>query len=180
MSVHKELTPLLSFVRAKKIAQEAHKDQMYGDKPYMYHLNQVCEYVVQVNSLSQIMAIARETCWAEDFDHRQIQSLLKACALLHDLLEDTEWTEEMLVAQGFNDMVVDTVVSMTKKPEEDKETYLRRLCVNPWAVLVKKADSFANLQNCLAEGRTNGILKYTENLQILTGAKGFPTITRWQ
>lgn len=176
----KELTPLVSLIHARKIAMKAHENQVYGNKPYMYHLNQVCEFVTQVNSRTEIMEIANKTGWAEDFDHRQIASLLQTCAFLHDILEDTEWTEEMLISEGFNDMVVDTVVSVTKLPEEDKQTYLERLCKNPWAVLVKKADSFANLQNCLAEGRTKGIIKYTENLLWLSGSKPFPKVVPWR
>lgn len=166
-----KLTPIAGLTLAKTIIVEAHADQFYGERPYTYHLHQVCDYVSLVNSPKAIMQVCELTGWSEDYNYEGVLQVLQTIALLHDLLEDTKWTEDDLYNKGYNDLVVDTVVSLTKQAGEDKEEYLQRLCKNPWAILVKKADSFANLQNCLSEGRTSGVYKYTENLAILGGLK---------
>lgn len=59
-----------------------------------------------------------------------------AVGYLHDVLEDTSMTEEMLRAM-FPAEVVDAVVAMTHLPGEPRHDYLLRVKANPIALVVK-------------------------------------------
>jgi len=54
--------------RARRFALKAHAGQMYGDKPYSVHFDGVEEVLIEYNHIS---------------------SVLRAAALLHDVIEDT-------------------------------------------------------------------------------------------
>lgn len=68
----------------------------------------------------------------------------KAVAYLHDVLEDTEATEEELRAL-FGDEIADAVAADTRQPGEDYWEYLERVKQNPLALKVKLADLTHNL-----------------------------------
>ncbi|MDH6141807.1 (p)ppGpp synthase/HD superfamily hydrolase [Kitasatospora sp. GP30] len=68
--------------------------------------------------------------------------------LLHDVLEDTDWTAEGLRAAGVPTVVVDTVVAVTKQPGVSYEEMIRSIAGKPRATLVKIAD---NAHNSLPE-----------------------------
>lgn len=65
-------------------------------------------------------------------------------ALLHDVIEDTDYTFEMLRAEGFGDDVLDALRLLTRsedvKTEEDYMAYVAKIKVNPVARAVKIAD----------------------------------------
>lgn len=74
---------------------------------------------------------------------RMTEDDARAVAYLHDILEDTDVTEEML--RGFfPDNVVDAVVAITRRPDESYAGYIRRLKTNPLARAVKIADLIDN------------------------------------
>ena len=162
-----KLSPARALSEAKHLATTFHSGMSYGTKEYTFHLAQVSKYIMQVNSIEDVRAVNKETGWDEEYTVLQICLLLRAGCWLHDILEDTDCTEDLLVEKGFPEVVIDMVVSMTKLPEETHEMYMERLCKNPWAIFGKKADSFANLQNSLLNGRTKGVVKYTKNLHTL-------------
>lgn len=64
---------------------------------------------------------------------------LKIIALLHDVIEDTDVTEEEL-RKEFPDEIVNAIVVLTKRKGEDYFDYLRRVKENPLACEVKLAD----------------------------------------
>ena len=66
-------------------------------------------------------------------------------AVLHDLVEDTDWTLERLRGEGFGEPVVNAVDSLTRRPGEDYFDYVRRAIQNPLAREVKRADLTDNL-----------------------------------
>lgn len=70
---------------------------------------------------------------------------LQAVAWLHDVIEDGELTADDLADQGFNAEVVDAVDALTRRgPAESDSAYLLRVCANPLARMVKRADTADN------------------------------------
>ncbi|HOF93175.1 MAG TPA: phosphohydrolase [Bacteroidales bacterium] len=69
----------------------------------------------------------------------------KICGVLHDVVEDSEWTFEMLEKEGFSDEVISVLRCVTMKSEEDYETFVNRIAQNPIAVEVKINDLLDNL-----------------------------------
>lgn len=61
-------------------------------------------------------------------------------AWLHDVVEDTEISLEDLRNFGFSDTVINAVEAITKKENESRVEYLKRLSKNDIAVKVKIAD----------------------------------------
>lgn len=64
----------------------------------------------------------------------------KTVAYLHDVVEDTPITLVDLKTEGFSEVVIAAVDSVTKRAGETYDNYLARLCENPLAVKVKIAD----------------------------------------
>jgi hypothetical protein len=67
----------------------------------------------------------------------------KVVALLHDVLEDTEFSESSIRVL-FGDTITDAVVAMTKQPGEAYEDFILRAKQNPIARKVKLADLHHN------------------------------------
>ncbi|MBQ8412835.1 MAG: HD domain-containing protein [Lachnospiraceae bacterium] len=61
-------------------------------------------------------------------------------ALLHDVVEDTDYTLQDLVDAGFPDRIVEAVRCLTKKPGIDYMEYIKVVKTNPLATKVKLAD----------------------------------------
>jgi len=64
----------------------------------------------------------------------------KAVALLHDVIEDSPVSAEELLQAGLPETVVTAVQVLTKKKEQDYQTYLETVKKNPLARVVKLAD----------------------------------------
>lgn len=69
----------------------------------------------------------------------------KIVALLHDTIEDTDVTAEYLLAEGFPQSVVDSVLSVTKREGESYEDFVARAKLNPLGCIVKIHDLEDNL-----------------------------------
>lgn len=69
-----------------------------------------------------------------------VRAQVQAVAWLHDAVEDTNVTLEVLRAEGFPRAVVDGVDAMTKRSGEAPERYFERVCSDPLARIVKAAD----------------------------------------
>ena len=69
----------------------------------------------------------------------------RIAAVLHDLLEDTEWTVLRLRQEGFSETVLQALEALTKQEAEDYLTYVRRAGANPVARAVKFADLADNM-----------------------------------
>ena len=65
--------------------------------------------------------------------------------LFHDLLEDTDATEEELKALG-GERVLETVKKVTKAKDYDMNEYVREIKADPMAAAVKAADRLHNLR----------------------------------
>jgi (p)ppGpp synthase/HD superfamily hydrolase len=70
----------------------------------------------------------------------------KICGMLHDVIEDTDWTFEALEQEGFSKEVIDALRCVTKESEdEDYDRFIDRVAQNPVAVQVKINDLLDNM-----------------------------------
>lgn len=65
---------------------------------------------------------------------------LMCMAILHDVVEDSDWTIEKLNAEGFSDRVLAGLSLLTHNSEDDYETYIQKISTNKDAILVKLQD----------------------------------------
>jgi (p)ppGpp synthase/HD superfamily hydrolase len=101
--------------RAAAIAEQAHADQVdKAGAPYITHPVRVAG------------AVEGEEA--------------KIVALLHDVVEDSEWTLDRLRDEGFPDAVIKAVDALTHKDREDYFDAVRRAKADPLARIVKLAD----------------------------------------
>lgn len=106
--------------RAIELAVQAHAGQVdKSGRPYICHPMAVMRYLV--GEMEQI------------------------CGVLHDVVEDTDITFDGLLCRGFSREIVEILVCLTKRPEEDYWHYLDRVLTNETACRVKLADLEDNL-----------------------------------
>ena len=133
--------------RAIGIAVEAHKGQLdKGGNPYILH------------PLRVMMSV--------DFE------LEKIVAVLHDVVEDSDWTFEALLAEGFSNEVIEALKGVTKQSDnEDYDSFIQRAIRNPIGRKVKIADLRDNLDVTripeLGEKDLQRISKYKKALKTL-------------
>src|SRR6056297_982830 len=69
----------------------------------------------------------------------------KICAVLHDVIEDTEITLNDLKNEGFSDEILTVLDLLTKRPGENYDSFIGRVCSNESACRVKIADLKDNM-----------------------------------
>ena len=70
----------------------------------------------------------------------------KIVGVLHDVVEDTDWTFESLAAEGFSEEVIDALRCVTKLSEDEPyDKFIARIKHNPLAVAVKINDLSDNM-----------------------------------
>jgi (p)ppGpp synthase/HD superfamily hydrolase len=69
----------------------------------------------------------------------------KITGVLHDVVEDTEWTFEKLSAEGIPGAIIEALKAVTKREGEDYEAFVKRSAANPLAKRVKLADLEDNM-----------------------------------
>jgi (p)ppGpp synthase/HD superfamily hydrolase len=106
--------------RAIEIAINAHKGQKdrYG-KTYILHPIRV---LMRVNSLTD-----------------------KIVAILHDVVEDSDWTVGQLDQEGFPKEIIDAIDAISRRKEEEYMDYIERVQRNEIAMRVKLADLEDNI-----------------------------------
>ena len=108
------------FQIALELAVEKHKNQTdKAGKPYILHPLHVME---NVNSKEG-----------------------KIVAILHDIIEYTDVTEDYLLKIGLSKRIVDAVVALTRSEDIDYQEYIKTLSSNPLAKEVKLADLEHNM-----------------------------------
>lgn len=65
---------------------------------------------------------------------------LMAIAVLHDVLEDTDYDYEDLQTMGFSIRILDGVRALTRFETESYDQFIKRCAINPDAKLVKRED----------------------------------------
>ncbi|WP_018675736.1 guanosine-3',5'-bis(diphosphate) 3'-pyrophosphohydrolase [Riemerella columbina] len=114
--------------RAIQIAVNAHKGQTdKAGKPYILHLVRVMEKGKTEEE--------------------------KICGILHDLLEDTNWTISDLRKEGFSEEIMNALQCVTKKNNEPYSDFINRISKNPLAIRVKLND----LEDNMDKSRLNNI-----------------------
>ena len=108
-----------SLERAIEIATSAHRGQRdKGGEPYILHPLRV---MLRMATLEE-----------------------RIVAVLHDVIEDSQWTLDGLAQEGFSVPVLHALEALTKRPDEDRLSAARRAAVNPLARAVKLADNADN------------------------------------
>ncbi len=108
------------YTKAYKIAQEAHAGQTdKARRPYLEHPTAVAKM-----------------CVGED------QRLV---ALLHDVVEDSDWTFEMLEEEGFPERIVEAVRCLTRNDGEPYDEFIHRTTDTYLSTYVKMYDLRHNM-----------------------------------
>ena len=117
--------------------------------------------------LSHAIALATEAHKGQKDKYGQEYLNLKEkiVGILHDVVEDTEWTCEDLMKEGFPDEIIEAVRCVTKlSDEEDYEEYIGRCATNPLAIAVKIHDLTDNMDvrrmPCIGEKEISRLKKY--------------------
>lgn len=97
-------------------------------------------------------------------------------AVLHDVVEDTEWTLERLREAGFSEEVLEAVDCLTHREGESYRQFVERVRTNPIARQVKIADLEDNMNvrrmNQLGPKELERLEKYHRAWRVLTGEGG--------
>lgn len=100
----------------------------------------------------------------------------RVAAVLHDVVEDTDWTLEALRAEGFGTDVVEAVDHLTRREDEVYLDFCRRAAGNEIARRVKLADIADNLDprriEALPEGDRSLAGRYRKARDVLLAAEG--------
>jgi (p)ppGpp synthase/HD superfamily hydrolase len=106
--------------RAVRIAAEAHEGQKdKSGAPYLLH------------PLRMML--------------RMQSDVARMAAILHDVVEDSDWTLDGLRAEGFSAEVVEAVDCLTHREDESYEAFVKRVKGNALARQVKLADLEDNM-----------------------------------
>lgn len=101
--------------KALKLCFEAHRDQLdKSGMPYVFHPFHLAE---QMDTEEKVVV-----------------------ALLHDVVEDTDYTIEDLSEMGFGKEIIDAITLLTHAPDVEYMDYVRNIKKNPIAKAVKLAD----------------------------------------
>ena len=69
----------------------------------------------------------------------------KIVAVLHDVVEDTDWTSKDLKREGFGDQILEALDCLTKREGEDYKDFVQHSASNSLARRVKIADLEDNI-----------------------------------
>lgn len=98
----------------------------------------------------------------------------KIVGVLHDVVEDSEWTFEQLAAEGFSSEIIDALRCVTKiSDNEPYDKFIARVKSNPLAVAVKLNDLSDNMDirrlPYLSDKDVKRLKKYLKAYKQLTG-----------
>ena len=118
------------------LAKKYHREQKYGDKPYMYHILSV------VNLAEKHMPI-----------HMSYEKVISS-AFLHDIVEDTD-IDVGIIKDNFPEDVYEAVLLLTdesgknRKERKFKTNLKMSKTNNEIAIFVKMCDRLANIQHSI-------------------------------
>jgi (p)ppGpp synthase/HD superfamily hydrolase len=151
--------------KARAFAMKAHGGQMYGDKPYVFHLDQVVALLEHYGEDAQVTGY------------------------LHDVVEDTPVTVEQLT-KSFGRFVAECVDLVSDAPGPDRKnrkakTYARLAKVKgktELALVVKAADRLANVRMCVKEKNQKLLTVYQQEQPVFFRAAYRPGLCEefWQ
>jgi len=139
-----------TLARAIEIAAEAHVGQLdKAGMPYISHpLRVALDFIRSGDEKRAIVAV------------------------LHDVLEDGDFSAADLRREGFSSEIIEAVLALTRPAEEDYTAFVRRAAANELARPVKIADLRDNLERTRlaklpAEKRESLLAKYEGALGLL-------------
>lgn len=84
----------------------------------------------------------------------------KIVGVLHDVVEDSDWTFEMLESEGFSSEIIEALRCVTKlSDDEDYDQFISRIKKNKLAIKVKLCDLVDNLDSSRLENVTEEDIK---------------------
>ena len=134
--------------KALKLCFEAHKDQIdKSGMPYVFHPFHLAEQMKD-----------------------EVTTIV---ALLHDIVEDTDYTLDDLRRMGFGDDVTDALALLTHDPSVPYMDYVEKIKENPIATAVKLADlkhnSDLSRMDVIDEWAAQRTEKYRKAIALLEG-----------
>jgi (p)ppGpp synthase/HD superfamily hydrolase len=142
------MTNIATVEDAVSIAARAHREQK--DKAGATYLLHPLRMMLRMNTEAAMMA-----------------------AVLHDVVEDTEWTLERLREAGFSEEVLEAVDCLTHREGESYQEFVERVRTNPIARQVKIADLEDNMNvrriNQIGPKELERLEKYHRAWRVLTG-----------
>lgn len=134
--------------RAIAVAATAHADQLdKAGHPYILHPIRVMQGVNGYGLTMQIVAV------------------------LHDVVEDTWVTLELLRKMGFSEPIVEAIESVTRREGEKYFAYIERASAHPVGAIVKLADLADNSDPVRAIPGATGVLeRYARAREIIESA----------
>ena len=156
------------YAKAWEFATIAHQNQSYGGR----------SEGVQINYINHIGSVAMEVmCALKNTTEILNEVLAVNCALLHDIIEDTEHTYAD-VATHFGEETAKGVLALTKDESlptkaEQMDDSLHRIQAQPKEVwMVKLADRICNLYHPPFYWKTDRMLTYQVEAQKILDALG--------
>jgi (p)ppGpp synthase/HD superfamily hydrolase len=136
-----------TLARAIAVAAQAHIDQKdKSGAPYILHPLRI---MLRMDSEAEMMV-----------------------AVLHDVVEDTDWSIDKLRSNGFPEVVLTAVESVTHREGESYDDFVARAAANPIGRRVKLADLEDNMDvrriDELADRDLERVRKYHRAWRILT------------
>lgn len=142
------------FDRTLTFIKGAHGNQSYGGQPYWTHPFTVATILT--------------TLWTDTTEDERL------AALLHDVFEDTDYTEEQMLAMGYTQETVDIVKLLSRDKEGiSYKDFIQQIADsgNKGAIRVKIADNRANSlpQNVesLPEEKRSIVKRYLKAMEVL-------------
>lgn len=134
--------------KALKLSFEAHKDQLdKSGMPYVFHPFHLAEQMTDEDTT--------------------------VVALLHDVVEDTDYTLDDLRVMGFNEKVIEAIGLMTHAEGVPYMEYVAKIKENPIAKAVKLADLAHNSDSSRLDNITEKDMvrreKYKNAIEFLNG-----------
>ena len=132
--------------KAMKLCFDAHKEQMdKGGIPYVFHPIHLAE--------------------------QMSDELSTVCALLHDVIEDTNYTLSDISDMGFPISVTEVLALLTYDQSISYFDYVKKLATNPIAKQIKLADLKHNSDisrlDAINDNTVQRIYKYKQAIKIL-------------
>lgn len=145
----------VALMRMMAIAKSAHAGQKYGNKGdyYDYHILGVLAKLITLPEFKSATPYEQYT--------------MMLMALGHDLIEDTDVTDERLLEEGFDPYVVGGIGLLSRDDDTPKDVYITRILADFGVTTVKKADTEFNYEQSVADGNERLIKKYTKQREDL-------------
>lgn len=150
------IRPVYDVMAACAAKVHADVNQMYGDKPYSYHLFSVAEKT----------ALLIDTMYPDIEEDKNIVTVILFGALFHDSIEDARLSYNDVhkialefMGEPYATASTEIVYALTNekgrtRSERANEKYYDGIVNTPYATMVKLADRIANMANSKAEGHS--------------------------